>query len=73
MASTLQFKVFDVDGEYLASFRYVEDAAILVAAKEDGTTIRNGHSKRTIVWTEGVDGSASRSYSVVADIVHGRI
>lgn len=66
MAASPSWKVYSKDGEYLASFKYPEHAAALVAALGvDGSTIRWGHV--LTVWTEGVDGHAGESYDAVAE------
>jgi hypothetical protein len=66
MAAAPSWKVYSDSGEYLASCKYPEHAAALVAALGvDGTTIRWVHV--LTVWTEGVDGHAGESYDVVAE------
>ncbi len=71
MAGSPQFKVYR-GKEYVASCKYAEDAAILVAALGEGSTIRNGHS--TIVWEEGKETQpAYESYDFVAYTVFERI
>ena len=66
MAATPAWKVYSESGEYIASFKYPEHAAALIASLGvDGTTIRWVHA--LTVWTEGVDGHASESYDVVAE------
>ena len=72
MAATPKYKIFTPDNEYVASCKYVEDAAALVAFRGHGSTIRTGHSKKSIVYTNGEDGEAGESYDVVADIVFNR-
>lgn len=73
MARSPRWKVCDATGEYVASFKHVEDAAVLVASYGDGTTIRDGKGRgRPVVWTEGHDGKAGESYDYVAEIVEGR-
>lgn len=68
MAGTPQYKVYSAAGEYIAAAKYAEDAAVLVAARGDGATIRMEH-KHT-VWTEGAeDQPASESYDHVAKLV----
>lgn len=73
MAAKTSIKVFSADREFVASFVYWEDAAILVAARGDGYTIRSGHSAADIVWTEGKEPSpASESYEYVARVCIAR-
>jgi hypothetical protein len=74
MASSPSLKVYDATGEYLASFKYAEHAAMLVAALGDGHTIRQGHSKRMTLWTEGREMlAAAESYDFVATTVYERM
>lgn len=74
MAHAPYIKVYNAAGEYLASFKYEEDAAVLVAALGDGASIRIGHSKRSVVWTEGKETqSAGESYDHVATTIRGRV
>jgi len=63
MASSPHFKVYDQDGIYQAACKDICAAAVLVAFYGDGATVRSGHTK--VIWTEGVDGSASESYDVI--------
>ncbi len=66
MAQAPAWKVYNGSGEYLASFKYPEHAAALVASfGVDGVTIRWLH--RRVVWTEGKDGHAIDSYDVVSE------
>lgn len=74
MAAAPQYKVYDSAGQYRAACKDPTDAAILAAALGDGTTIRNGHSARSIVWTEGAeDQPAGESYDHVAMTIFERI
>lgn len=71
MAQTPRFKVYTAQGEYVAACKYAEDAAAVVAAYGDGTTIRFGH--RTVVFTQGSDDAdAGDSYDDVAALVNVR-
>jgi len=70
MAASPRLKVYSADGQYLASFKYAEDAACLVAMRGNASTIREGHS--TVVWLEGVDGIAAESYDALAEVVYHR-
>jgi hypothetical protein len=73
MAGSPRFKVYTYDGEYVASFKYADDAAVLIAARHGGT-IRDGHDKRSTLWTEGIESqNAGDSYDHVAQVVHDRI
>lgn len=66
MAGTPQFKIFSAGNEYVASIKYLEDAAAFVSIQGEGATVRNGHAKKDTLWTEGVDGNAGESYDETA-------
>lgn len=73
MASAPKYKVFTPENEYIASFKYPGDAAVLVSAIGNGTTIRNGHAKRDTVWSEGSEQQpAGESYDFVAETIFQR-
>ena len=74
MAGSPDWKIYTREGEYIASAKYPEDAAAIVAMRGEGTTIRYGHNKRDIVWTEGqgADGEAGESYDAVAATCYQR-
>jgi hypothetical protein len=73
MAGTPRFKIYTPDGEYVAACKYAEESACLVAMMGDGATIRDGHSKKDIVWTEGrEEQSAAESYDHVAAAIAAR-
>lgn len=73
MAASPDWKVYK-DGEYRAACKYVEDAAVLVAALGDGTEIRYGHSTAWTVWVEGQENqSAGESYDEVARVARVRL
>jgi len=60
-------------GEYIAATKHVEDAAILVAANGNGSTIRDGHGKADIRWAEGSEEfPAGESYDRVHEVVMQR-
>lgn len=68
-----RFKIYKSDGEYIASCKYPEDAAAIVALNGEGTTIRDGHPGR-ILWFEGrEDQPATESWDFVATTVHQRL
>lgn len=75
MAASPRWKVYMADGEYIASTKRIETAAVIVAGVGAfGMTIRDGH--RLVVWTEGKDGKAAQSHDAVdqaARRVHERI
>lgn len=71
MAAAPRWKVYRGD-QYIAACKYLDDAAALVAFNArapDGATIRDGHSPKSIVWTEGKeDQPASESYDHVVEV-----
>jgi hypothetical protein len=72
MANSPRWKVYDHTGQYIASTKFIEDAAAVVALRGDGSQIRDGHS--VVVWTEGKeDQSAGNSYDHVAIVVMDRL
>jgi hypothetical protein len=73
MAAAPQYKIYDLQGEYMGACKEVEGASALVSFYGLGATIRNGHTKKTTVWTEGADGWASHSYDVTGEIIRDRI
>lgn len=73
MAASPQFKIYDQQGTYQAACHEVEAAAVLVTFYQEGSTIRHGHSKKDIVWTEGLDGCASDSYDETGQAIYSRI
>lgn len=72
MAATPRFKIFTPGGEYVAACKYAEDAGALVSLRGPGATIRTGHGRRDIVWTEGLDGVAYYSYEATAKTIADR-
>jgi hypothetical protein len=72
MASSPQWKVYDHEGEYVASFKYIEHAAMFIVGLGDGAGIRLHHMRT--VWKEGSESQpASESYDFVAETVQARI
>ena len=67
MAGAPRFKVFSPTGEYVASCKYPSDAAAIVAAYGEAAQIRDGHSKKHTLFTNGPDGDAGESYDAVAE------
>lgn len=66
MAASPSWKVYTVEGTYIASTVIPEYAAMILSGlDQDGATIRWGHRK--VCWTEGKDGKANESYDVVAE------
>ena len=69
MGATPQYKVFSAGNEYVASIKYPADAAAFVSIQGEGATVRNGHAKKNIIWTEGKDGHAFDSYDHAAEVM----
>lgn len=68
MGATSDWKIYR-DKEYVASFKYTEDAAMFVAAS--GGEVRFTH--RCVVWREGQEAfSAGESYDRAAVIMQDR-
>ena len=72
MAASLRWKIYTRENQYIASCRYLATAAALMAFLGDGATIRDGHTKRHTVYTEGISGNAAESYDYVVEYVLGR-
>lgn len=71
MAASPRWKVYR-NGEYVASCKYVEDAASLIGMSNCGD-IRDGRDSLKVVWREGREAfSAADSYDEVARIVYER-
>lgn len=71
MAGSPRWKVYNRDGEYTASFKALEDAAVLIAVYGDGSSIKLRHVKT--VWFEGAEKfSAGDSYDGVAETAMNR-
>jgi hypothetical protein len=49
MANSPRWKVYDHTGQYIASTKFIEDAAAVVALRGDGSQIRDGHSVAIVV------------------------
>ena len=76
MAGSPLWKVY-IGKEYVASCKYVEDAAAILALHGGGSagenTIRHGHGAASdAVYADGVDGVASESFDEVAAFVYNR-
>lgn len=73
MSGTPKYKVFDSHGTYQAACKDYAAAAALMGLYGDGATIRTGHAKRDIVWTEGEETQpAYESYDHVAEVASDR-
>ena len=54
MGAAPRWKVYTEAGEYIASCKEAAVAAMIIAGHgTDGMTIRHGHGRAGIVWTEG--------------------
>lgn len=59
-------KIYTAQGDYVASCVDAGCAAALMSMLGTGATIRNGHARKNIVWTEGREArSAADSYDYV--------
>lgn len=73
MAGTHDYKIYNASNEYVACIKYLEDCAAMVSILGDGATIRYGHNKKGILWTEGNETqSAGESYDHTAAICQQR-
>ena len=72
MAASPALKVYSAEGEYMGSAKEVIGAAVMVQVYGEGSTIRLGHSKSLIAWTQGVDGDATESYDGTGAIMVDR-
>ena len=74
MAASPPWKIYSAAQEYLGSTVYAEDAAAFVSIQGEGATIRRGHAKKDVVWTEGFEKiSAGDSYDEAASIMLQRL
>lgn len=74
MASAPQWKVYDSTGNYQAACKEIEAAAALMGFYGNGASIRHGHDRSDVVWTEGEDERyASESYDRVAVVAQVRL
>lgn len=73
MATSPRWKIYGGDGKYEGCVKESIAAASLVALYGDGATVRWGHPKRNIVWTEGhEDIWAGESYDIAAEQMRAR-
>ncbi len=73
MAHYPRFKLYDANNEYLGALKDPANAAVLLANLDPGSTIRDGHRRKDIIFTEGHDGTAALSYDDVAHICYKNI
>lgn len=72
MASAPRFKVYDSHGTYQAAVKEPEAGACLASMYGPGSTVRDGHLARDVVWTEGEDGIGVESYDRAARVMADR-
>lgn len=74
MAGSPNLKIYHPVHGYIGCVKFGEDAAALASINGAGTTIRDGHSKKDTVWTEGSESFlAGESYDRVALLIKKRI
>lgn len=66
---TPRIKVFDASGQYQASTHDYAAAACLMGLYGDGATVRLGHSKGDVIWTEGADGSVADNFDLLGEVI----
>ena len=70
MAGSPKYKIYDLDGEYVASVKYPVLCAAILSAMQEGSTVRLGHGKT--IYTSGKDGDPGESYDVCAETIERR-
>ena len=71
MAAAPYYKVHTPERGYVASFKFIEDAAAFVACMGDGVVIKTRYG--TTLWTEGKESQpAMESYDHVAEVAMQR-
>lgn len=72
MSATPKLKIYNPQNQYIASCKYGEDAAALVALNGDGSTVRLGHTR--VIWREGAEcQSAGDAYDYATVTMYQRI
>ena len=61
--------VYTAEGEYVGSAVEVMGAGVIAQAYGEGSTIRLGHLKAGIVWTQGKDGDVCESYDTAGALM----
>ena len=56
-----RFKLYDPKGEYVGCMKDLLDCAQWLHMKGPMATVRDGHRKADILWTEGITGWAGES------------
>lgn len=72
MAASPRYKVVNPEGEYVASFKYLEDASMLVSVLGEKTKVYDSVvAKRNLLWTEGAEefsaGDSADRFGAVCD------
>ena len=74
MSGAPRLKIFNSEGEYIGCVKHFEDAACLVASYGTGASVRDGHSKKCTIWTEGAEEfSAGESYDRAGTVMKYRV
>lgn len=71
MATSLRFKVIDLNGDLIASVRTVDQALIL--SKNAGAGARIRHMEWGMLWREGAESPACMSFHEACSMVARRI
>lgn len=69
MGATPALKIYTAEGDYVGSAKEVMGAGVMAQAYGEGSTIRLGHNKASIVWTEGIDGEICESYDTAGALM----
>ena len=70
MAASPKWKVYDQEGQYVASCKSpFYAAAMLCGLGIEGYTIRKGHRPANTMWTEGADGWSGESMDTTVETV----
>ena len=71
MAASPKYKFFNANGEYIASLKHPEDAAVLLSVHGIGASVRCGHSKSDtiLVVTEANHEAIADSYDRTASLI----
>lgn len=64
-------KIYDDADRYVASCKFFQHAAAIVAVIGDGATVRWHHKHN--IYTQGKDGDATTCYEVAAETMRGRV
>lgn len=74
MTGSLPLKIFNPQGDYVASCKMFEDAAALAGNYGHGAEVRYGQQKSNTIWREGYEEfSAAESYDSAGELMQERI